>query len=267
MHSVRSTIASCCADPVSETTSHENDATIPSDIGHDATGERLTANALPEDIQDDSHGEYQLLSATWMSQSFDLTGRVADSGHEAPLALTRGALQQHNIDNIPAVGRTTNTTTFHEHYMGQGFLDETAVYASALDKHALPKEQVEPYSYPRQCSKHHLSIALVKVDDHTVNADVGLPSPLLEDQHAHSYPACINEVDRYDHLLEDQDVHPYPTAINEVDLYDHLPESKLYNNPSNTTSSSSPSGPKEVSFQVLDLWSSEYAGIGTQFSS
>jgi hypothetical protein len=230
----------------SETASLENDATTPSDASHDATSEGVVAYATPKDIRDDNHGEYKFPNATWTLQSFDFTDRVDEPAREAPLALTQQALQQHNAKNIPADGKTMNKHPFDEHHMKPISLGDTAAYASTLDGHVCLKVHVEPYSYPRQHSKHHLSIALAKMDDQNFDADIGLLFPPVEYQGSHTYPTCINE----------------------VNLYDHLPEPEFYNDPPNTKSSfSESSAPEEVSFQVLNPWSNAYAGIGTQFSS
>ncbi|PVH79715.1 hypothetical protein DL98DRAFT_655285 [Cadophora sp. DSE1049] len=249
MHSVHSTITSCCANASSdETTSLENDATNPFDTSHDATHERVLAYTTSQDIGDDHRGEYKYPNATWTSQSFescDSIDRVDDPGREASLALTKQALQQHNTKNMAADGKNMKKYPFDEHHMEPFFPGGTAAYAPDLDEHAYLKEHVEPYSYPRQCSRHHHSIVLAKVDNQNLDADIGLPF----------------------HPVEYQEVHPYPTCINEVDLYDHLPESEFFNDPSNIKPSTFSSGSKEVSFQVLDPWSNAYAGIGTQFSS
>jgi hypothetical protein len=226
------------------TASLENDATTPSDTSHDATGEGVIAYATPEDIRDDNHGEYKFPNATWTLQSFDFTDRADEPGRGAPLALTQQALQQHNAKNIAADGKNMNKYPFDEHHMKSISLGDTAVCASTLDGHVCLKVHVEPYSYPRQCSKHHLSIALAKMDDQNFDADIGLLFPPVEYQGFHTYPTCINE----------------------VNLYDHLPESEFYNDPSNNKPSfSKSSAPKEVSIQVLNPWSNAYAGIGTQF--
>ena len=230
----------------SKTASLENDAITPSDISHDATSEGAIAYATPEDIGDDNHREYKFPNATWTLQSFDFTDRVDEPGRETPLALTQQALQQHNAKNIPADGKTMNKYPFDEHYMKPISLGDTAVYACTLDGHVCLKVRMEPYSYPRQRSKHHISIAPAKIDDQNFDADIGLLFPPVEYQGFHTYPTCINE----------------------VNLYDHLPESEFYNDPSNAKPSfSKSSAPKEVSFQELNPRSNAYAGIGTQFSS
>ncbi|KAH7348791.1 hypothetical protein BKA65DRAFT_477175 [Rhexocercosporidium sp. MPI-PUGE-AT-0058] len=246
MHSVPSTIASCCANPASDkTTSLENDTTTASDRSRDATSEGVIAYATREDNRHVNHGEYQLPNATWTSQSFESFDRVDEPGRQVPLALTQQALQQHNTKNITADGRTTNKHPFDKYHMDPISLDDTVVYASILDEHVCPKGHVEPYSYPRRWSKCHLSIARVEVDNQSFDADIRLLFPSV------GY----------------QEVHPYPTCINEVDLYDHSLESEFSNVPSNTKPSFFFSAPTEASPQGLDQWSNAYAGIGTQFSS
>ena len=209
----------------SETASLENDATTPFDASHDATSEGAIAYATPEDIRDDNHGEYQLPNATWTLQSFDFTDRVDEPAREAPRVLTHQALQQHNAKNIPADGKTMNKYPFNEHHMKPMSLGDTAAYASTLDGHICLKVHVEPYSYPRQHSKHHLSIALAKMDDQNFDADIGLLFSSVEYQGSYTYPTCINE----------------------VNLYDHLPEPEFYNDPSNTKPSFSESSAPENS--------------------
>ncbi|PMD43724.1 hypothetical protein L207DRAFT_580554 [Hyaloscypha variabilis F] len=229
-----------------ETASLENDATNPSDASHDATSEGVIAYATLEDIRDYNYGEYKFPNATWTLRSSEFTDRVDEPAREAPLALTQQALQRHNAKNISADGKTMNKYHFDEHHMEPMSLGDTAAYASTLDGDVCLKAHVEPYSYPRQHSKHHLSIALAKMDDQKFDADIGLLFPPVEYQGFYTYPTCINE----------------------VNLYDHVPEPEFYNDPSNTKPSfSESSAPEEVSFQVLNPWSDAYAGIGTQFSS
>jgi hypothetical protein len=230
----------------SETASLENDATNPSDASHNVTSEGVIAYATLEDIRDYNHGEYKFPNATWTLRSFDFTDRVDEPAREAPLALTQQALQQHNAKNIPADGKTMNKYPFDEHHMKPMSLGDTAAYASTLDGHVCLKVHVEPYSYPRQHSKHHLSIALANMGDQNFDADIGLLFPPVEYQAFHTYP----------------------TRIDEVNLYDHLPEPEFDNDPSNSKPSfSESSAPEEVSSQVLNPWSNAYAGIGAQFSS
>jgi hypothetical protein len=229
----------------SETASLENDATTPFDASHHATREGAIAYATPKDLSDDNHGDYKFLNATWTLQSFDFTDRVDEPACEASLTLTQQALQQHNAKNIPADGKTMNKYPFDEHHMQSISLGNTTAYASTLDGHACLKVHVEPYSYPRQHPKHHLAIALAKMDDQNFDADIGLLLPPVEYQGSYRYPTCINE----------------------VKLYDHLPGSEFYNDRANTKPSfSESSAPEEVSFQVLNPLSNAYAGIGTQFS-
>jgi hypothetical protein len=229
----------------SETASLENDATTPFDASHHATREGAIAYATPKDLSDDNHGDYKFLNATWTLQSSDITDQVDEPASEAPLALTRQALQQHNAKNIPADGKTMNKYPFDVYNMKPISLGDTAAYASTLDGDVCLKVHVEPYSYPRQHSKQHLSIALAQMDDQNFDADIGLLFPPVEYLGSYTYPTCINE----------------------VNLYDHLPEPEFYNDPSKTKPSfSKSSAPEDVSFQVLNPWSNAYAGIGTQFS-
>jgi hypothetical protein len=225
----------------SETASLEKDANPPSDASHNATSEGVIAYATPEDIRDDNHGEDKLPKATWTLQSSDITDQVEEPASEPPLALTRQALQQHNTNNIPADGKTINKYPFDVYNMKPISLGDTAAYASTLDGHVCLKVHVEPYSYPRQHSKHRLAIALAKMDDQKFDADIGLLFSPVGYQGSYTYPTCIN-------------------------LYDHLPEPEFYNDPSNTKPSFSIcSAPGEVLFQVYNPWSNAYAGIGTQF--
>lgn len=228
----------------SETASFGNNATNPSDTSHNATSEGVIAYATSENMRDDNHGEYKFPNATWTLQSFDYPDRVDEPAREPPLALAQQALQQHNARNILVDGETINKYPFDENHMNLISLGDTAVYVSILDGHASREVHAEPYSYPRQHPKHHLSIAPAKIDDRNIDADIELLFP----------PA------KY------QGFHPYPTCINDTNLYDHLPDPAFYNDPSNTKPPFSESSvPGEVLFQVLNPWSNAYAGIGTQF--
>lgn len=231
----------------SEIASLDNDATISFGASHDATREGVIAYATPENIKVDDHEkEVKVSNILWTLQSFESTDRVDEPTVQAPLALTRQALQHHNSKSIPADGKTMDKYPFGEHHLEPICLGDTAAYVSTLDGHTCLKVHVEPYSYPRQDSKHHFSIALAKMDEQNLDADIGPLSSAVEYQSFHTYPTCIDE----------------------VHLYDHLPEPEPYHDLPNTNSSFSESSANdEGSFQVLDLWRIAYAGIGAQFST
>jgi hypothetical protein len=203
----------------------------------------VVASATPEDIRNNKNGDYIFPSASRTLQTSDFNDRADDPAREAPLALTRKTLQQHNTINISAGGQTMDKSPFHEHHLKPMFLGDAAADSSTSDGHNVHEG---PYTYPRQRSKHYLSIALANMENQRFDADIGLS--LSSVAHA-NLPA-------------------YPTCIDEVDLYDHLPEPKVYDDSSATKPPfSEASAPGKVSCQVLDLQGTVYAGIGTQFSS
>lgn len=227
----------------SETTSLENDATNPSNTSRNATNEGAIASATPEDIRDYNHRDCEFRNASWTLQSSGFNDRVDDPAREAPLALTRETLQQHNTINISAGGQTMDKSPFHEHHLKTISLGDAAADSSTSDGHNVHEG---PYTCPRQRSKHCLSIALANMSHQSLDTDIGLSLSSVAHK---NFPA-------------------YPTCIDEVDLYDHLPEPKFYDDSSATKPSfSESSAPGKVSCQVLDLQGTVYAGIGTQFSS
>jgi hypothetical protein len=198
-----------------------------------------------EDIRDDNHGVYQFANATSTLQSLDFADHVGEPARKALLALTEEALLRHNAKNITVDGKTIREHPFGAHYIVSISVSDTTAYASTLDEHVCPKVHIEPYSYPRQHTNRNPSIALAKMGDLSLDADIGLQFP----------------------QVKDQGLHAYPTSINDAGLDDHLPEPEFYNDPSNTKPPSPKAlSPKEVSFQSLNPWSIAYAGIGAQFS-
>jgi hypothetical protein len=231
-----------------ETASLANKATSTStsSLIHDAIREEVIPYAATEEIRINRNinaPECQDLTAIYISQYLDVTGRVAELVREAPFAMTP---QQHKAKTTSTDDRIANISPIDKHPLQPITPNDTAAYISNLDIYVCQKMDMEPDTNRRKHLQQNTSIMPIKRFDQRFDAN----------NESFVLPAGYS------------DFNPYPTSINEADLRDDFPESAFGANHYDTM-------PSHIQYLALErvvtedfgLWDDELAGIGAQFSS